>query len=96
MTKLKYLLYLGESYNPTYEDHQNLLQKVADHEGQLIKKAKHIERVTTKMFCKKADIPTEVMIIRHIFVSIIKRKFLQELTYSSFNHFYSQRELNRY
>jgi hypothetical protein len=40
------------------------------YEGQLIKKAKHIERVTTKMFCKKADIPTEVMIIRHIFVSI--------------------------
>jgi nucleolar protein 53 len=55
-------LFPGESYNPTFEDHQDLLQKVADHEGQLIKKEKHIERVTTKMFCKKADIPTEVKI----------------------------------
>jgi Nop53 (60S ribosomal biogenesis) len=60
--KIKRLLFLGESYNPTFEDHQDLLQKVADHEGQLIKKEKHIERVTTKMFCKKADIPTEVKI----------------------------------
>ncbi|CAB3370897.1 Hypothetical predicted protein [Cloeon dipterum] len=49
----------GESYNPTLEDHQDLLQQVADHEMKLIKLEKHIERVTTKMFCKKKDMPTE-------------------------------------
>lgn len=42
----------GTSYNPSYEDHQNLLQEVAQKELNLIKEEKHLERVTTKMFKK--------------------------------------------
>ncbi|KAH0568917.1 ribosome biogenesis protein NOP53 [Cotesia glomerata] len=42
----------GMSYNPSYEDHQDLLRKVAEKEIKLIKEEKHIERVTTKMFKK--------------------------------------------
>ncbi|XP_078042487.1 ribosome biogenesis protein NOP53 [Augochlora pura] len=42
----------GTSYNPSYEDHQKLLQEVAEKELELIKEEKHLERVTTKMFKK--------------------------------------------
>ncbi|XP_059475519.1 ribosome biogenesis protein NOP53 [Neocloeon triangulifer] len=49
----------GESYNPSLEDHQDLLQQVVHHETALLKKEKHLERVTTKMFCKRSQIPTE-------------------------------------
>lgn len=46
----------GESYNPSYQDHQQLLRTIADRETELIKKEQHLERVTTKMFKK---IPAE-------------------------------------
>nr|XP_003707503.1 PREDICTED: uncharacterized protein CG1785 [Megachile rotundata] len=42
----------GTSYNPSYEDHQNLLQEVAQKEMELIKQEEHLDRVTTKMFRK--------------------------------------------
>ncbi|XP_008557623.1 ribosome biogenesis protein NOP53 [Microplitis demolitor] len=42
----------GMSYNPSFEDHQDLLRKVAEKEMKLIKEEKHLERVTTKMFKK--------------------------------------------
>ncbi|XP_076236107.1 ribosome biogenesis protein NOP53 [Calliopsis andreniformis] len=42
----------GMSYNPSFEDHQKLLQEVAQKELALIKEEKHLERVTTKMFKK--------------------------------------------
>ncbi|XP_076620000.1 ribosome biogenesis protein NOP53 [Colletes latitarsis] len=42
----------GTSYNPSFEDHQNLLQKIAEEEMKLMKEEKHLERVTTKMFKK--------------------------------------------
>ncbi|XP_076299144.1 ribosome biogenesis protein NOP53 [Lasioglossum baleicum] len=42
----------GTSYNPSYEDHQNLLREVAGKEMELMKEEKHLERVTTKMFKK--------------------------------------------
>ncbi|KOC64303.1 Uncharacterized protein WH47_01471 [Habropoda laboriosa] len=42
----------GMSYNPSFEDHQNLLHEVAQKELELIKEEKHLERVTTKMFKK--------------------------------------------
>ncbi|XP_076652703.1 ribosome biogenesis protein NOP53 [Halictus rubicundus] len=42
----------GTSYNPSYEDHQNLLREVAEKELELMKEEKHLERVTTKMFKK--------------------------------------------
>lgn len=42
----------GTSYNPSFEDHQNLLHQVAKEEMELLKEEKHLERVTTKMFRK--------------------------------------------
>ncbi|GBP28911.1 Ribosome biogenesis protein NOP53 [Eumeta japonica] len=42
----------GISYNPSYQEHQDLLQKVVEREQKLIKKEKHLERVTTRMFSK--------------------------------------------
>ncbi|XP_015433388.1 PREDICTED: uncharacterized protein CG1785 [Dufourea novaeangliae] len=42
----------GMSYNPSYEDHQKLLQEVKEKEMELIKEEKHLERVTTRMFKK--------------------------------------------
>lgn len=42
----------GISYNPSFEDHQDLLQDIAQKEMKLIKEEKHLERVTTKMFKK--------------------------------------------
>lgn len=42
----------GTSYNPSFEDHQNLLREVAQKEMELIKEEEHLERVTTKMFRK--------------------------------------------
>lgn len=40
------------SYNPTYEEHVDLLEKIAEKEAMLIKEEKHIKRVTTQMFTK--------------------------------------------
>jgi len=50
------------SYNPSYTDHQNLLQEVADKELKLIKEEKHLKRVTSKMFSRVTEDENEVCI----------------------------------
>jgi nucleolar protein 53 len=42
----------GTSYNPSYSDHQELLQQIAQDELKLIKVEKHLNRVTKNMFKK--------------------------------------------
>lgn len=42
----------GTSYNPSYNDHQVLLQKVVQKELELMKQEEHLDRVTTRMFKK--------------------------------------------
>ncbi|CAG4990806.1 unnamed protein product [Parnassius apollo] len=42
----------GVSYNPSYQEHQDLLQEVVQHEEKMMKKEAHLNRVTTKMFSK--------------------------------------------
>lgn len=42
----------GTSYNPSYTDHQNLLRQVAEKQLNLEKEEAHLDRVTSKMFCK--------------------------------------------
>ncbi|CAH2054962.1 unnamed protein product, partial [Iphiclides podalirius] len=42
----------GVSYNPSYQEHQDLLQEVVQHEQKMIKKEQHLNRVTTRMFSK--------------------------------------------
>jgi hypothetical protein len=50
------------SYNPSYTDHQNLLQEVADKELKVIKEEKHLKRVTSKMFSRVTEDEHEVCI----------------------------------
>lgn len=45
----------GMSYNPSYSDHQDLLNDIAQKELELMKEEAHLDRVTTKMF-KKASV----------------------------------------
>lgn len=42
----------GMSYNPSYGDHHRLLSEIAEKELELVKKEKHLNRVTTQMFQK--------------------------------------------
>ncbi|EFN85346.1 Uncharacterized protein CG1785 [Harpegnathos saltator] len=42
----------GTSYNPSYTDHQKLLNDIAQKELELMKEEAHLDRVTTKMFKK--------------------------------------------
>ncbi|KAF7398568.1 hypothetical protein HZH66_006465 [Vespula vulgaris] len=42
----------GTSYNPSYNDHQDLLNEIAKKELELMKEEAHLNRVTTKMFKK--------------------------------------------
>ncbi|XP_012538606.1 ribosome biogenesis protein NOP53 [Monomorium pharaonis] len=42
----------GTSYNPSYNDHQELLNKVGQKELKLIKQEEHLDRVTIQMFQK--------------------------------------------
>ncbi|KAG5898575.1 hypothetical protein JTB14_016587 [Gonioctena quinquepunctata] len=42
----------GMSYNPSYEDHQNLLRLIADKETKLMKEDAHLTRCTKGMFGK--------------------------------------------
>jgi hypothetical protein len=56
------------SYNPTYTDHQSLLQEVADKELRLIKEEKHLKRVTSQMFSRVTEDENEVCIF------VIKQK----------------------
>lgn len=42
----------GISYNPSYKEHQELLQEVVNHEQKLMKREAHLLRVTNKMFRK--------------------------------------------
>ncbi|XP_023935209.2 ribosome biogenesis protein NOP53 [Bicyclus anynana] len=42
----------GVSYNPSYKEHQELLQEVVVHEQMMMKKQAHLQRVTTGMFRK--------------------------------------------
>jgi len=60
------------SYNPSYTDHQGLLQEVADKELKLIKEEKHLKRVTSKMFSRVTEDENEV----GIFVIQQKRSVL--------------------
>lgn len=57
-----FLCHLGMSYNPSYTDHQNLLQEVVDKELKLIKEEKHLKRVTSKMFSRVTEDENEVCI----------------------------------
>ncbi|CAG9854812.1 unnamed protein product [Phyllotreta striolata] len=45
----------GMSYNPSYEDHQDLLRQVAEKEEKLIKEEEHLHRVTRGMFSKVTE-----------------------------------------
>ncbi|KAJ8956766.1 hypothetical protein NQ314_006640 [Rhamnusium bicolor] len=45
----------GMSYNPSYEDHQDLLRIVADEEIKLIKEEEHLTRCTRGMFQKVSE-----------------------------------------
>ncbi|CAK9803190.1 Ribosome biogenesis protein NOP53 [Anthophora quadrimaculata] len=56
----------GMSYNPSFEDHQNLLREVAQKELELIKEEKHLERVTTKMFKKVSPEEKENNMIKEL------------------------------
>jgi hypothetical protein len=58
-------LFLGESYNPSLADYQDLLQKVAEKEKLLIKLEKHLERVNKPMHGKRSERPTEVSCYNH-------------------------------
>ncbi|CAK1545780.1 unnamed protein product [Leptosia nina] len=40
----------GVSYNPSFQEHQELLQDVVKHEEKMMKKEAHINRVTSKLF----------------------------------------------
>ncbi|XP_063380723.1 ribosome biogenesis protein NOP53 [Cydia fagiglandana] len=42
----------GVSYNPSFKEHQELLQQVVQHEEKIIKRGEHLQRVTTGMFSK--------------------------------------------
>ncbi|XP_045504036.1 ribosome biogenesis protein NOP53 [Colias croceus] len=42
----------GVSYNPSFQEHQDLLQQVVQHEEKMMKKEAHLLRVTNKMFRK--------------------------------------------
>lgn len=42
----------GVSYNPSYQEHQDLLQKVCEREKYMMKKERKIVRATTKMFSR--------------------------------------------
>lgn len=55
-----FLCHVGMSYNPSYMDHQNLLQEVADKELKFIKEEKHLKRVTSKMFSRVTEDENEV------------------------------------
>lgn len=50
----------GMSYNPSYEDHQNLLKLVADKETEFIKKEEYLTRNTKGMFKKVAPSTRDV------------------------------------
>ncbi|CAG9793530.1 unnamed protein product [Diatraea saccharalis] len=42
----------GVSYNPSFKEHQELLQEVVQHEQKMMKRETHLNRVTTGMFRK--------------------------------------------
>lgn len=51
----------GISYNPTFDDHQELVEEVVKKEVKLIKREEHLERVTTKKFSKMSSNQIEKM-----------------------------------
>jgi nucleolar protein 53 len=60
MLNIEFHSLLGMSYNPSYRDHQDLLQEVANKELTLIKEEKHLKRVTCKMFSRVTEDEREV------------------------------------
>lgn len=50
----------GMSYNPSLEDHQDLLQKVVAKEEAEKKQEEHLDRVTSAMFNRMSKQETEV------------------------------------
>lgn len=51
----------GMSYNPSLEDHQDLLQKVAAKEEAERKREEHLDRVTSAMFNRLSKEESEVI-----------------------------------
>lgn len=52
----------GTSYNPSYEDHVDLLNQIAEKEKMIIKEEKHLNRVTRSMFRKVTEAERDVII----------------------------------
>lgn len=52
----------GMSYNPSFEDHQDLLKIVAEKENEVIKEEKHLNRVTKQMFSRVTEEKRDVSI----------------------------------
>lgn len=50
----------GSSYNPSFNDHQSLLDAVKERETKIIKKEQHLDRVTTAMFDKMPAIDRDI------------------------------------
>ncbi|CAD1468186.1 unnamed protein product, partial [Heterotrigona itama] len=56
----------GISYNPSFQDHQNLLCEVVRKEKEFIKEEEHLKRVTTKMFKKVSPEERENNLIKEM------------------------------
>ncbi|KAK1123844.1 hypothetical protein K0M31_008532 [Melipona bicolor] len=56
----------GISYNPSFQDHQNLLREVIQKEMEFIKEEEHLNRVTTKMFKKVSPEEKENNLIKEM------------------------------
>lgn len=53
----------GMSYNPSFEDHQDLLRIVAEKEAKVIKEENHLTRCTAGMFQKVTEDKRDVSIL---------------------------------
>jgi len=60
----------GTSYNPSFEDHQKLIEKVILKEETIVKNELHLKRVTTDMFCKITEQQRDIENLKELTVEI--------------------------
>lgn len=55
----------GLSYNPSLEDHQNLLKEIIEKEKKIMKEEEHLNRVTKDMLKKVPPAEKQVILIKN-------------------------------
>ncbi|KAG8192913.1 hypothetical protein JTE90_025622 [Oedothorax gibbosus] len=80
----------GASYNPDFDDHQNLLREAVEIEEKKLKEELHLKRVLTDMFPTKSEAPTQESVLEEMSQGLFEEPSDEEEQEEGSNTLYSR------